>query len=205
MKRIRVVGFDPSLRNWGMASGWFYPDNGDLQIQKVDVTQPVLSTSKQVRQNSDDLESAFQLYKAAKDFAFDAQAVFVEVPVGSQSARAMASYGICIGVLGGLRAAGIPFFELTPTEVKMAAVGSKTATKQQMIDWAVKTQPQANWPGYTKNGERLISAAKGEHMADAIAAIQAGVNSVPFQQLLPFITVTDNLQQATQTKELLQC
>ena len=185
---IRVVGFDPSLRNWGISKGIFVPGTvSQLRIEEVDVINPELPTGKQVRQNSLDLESAKQLCAAALSAAKGAQAIFVEVPVGSQSARAMASYGICVGVLGALRATGIPFFEVTPTEVKMASTGKKTATKQEMIQWAMATHPEANWPVYKQNGELKVSEAKAEHMADATAAIYAGLSCNSFQQLLPFM------------------
>ena len=184
---IRVVGFDPSLRNWGIAEGILDRSSSTLQIQKVSVINPVLPTGKQVRQNSMDLESAKQLCKAALDAAKGAQAIFVEVPVGSQSARAMASYGICVGVLGALRATGIPFFEVTPTEVKVAAVGYKNATKADMIKWATEKHPEANWPTYNERGQTLISEAKAEHMADATAAIYAGLVCNSFQQMRLFL------------------
>ena len=183
-----VVGFDPSLRNWGIAKGVLIPGSSlQLKIDAVDVIQPVLPKGKQVRQNSIDLEAAKQLCDAAWKAAQGAQAIFVEVPVGSQSARAMASYGICVGVLGALRTSGVPFFEVTPTEVKLASHGSKTATKAEMIAWACNTHPEANWPTYQSNGKTHISEAKAEHMADAIAAIYAGIACNSFQQMLPFL------------------
>ena len=184
---IRVVGFDPSLRSWGIAEGFLNRSDSTLQIQKVSVVNPVLPTGKQVRQNSLDLESAKQLCKAALDAAKGAQAIFVEVPVGSQSARAMASYGICVGVLGALRATGIPFFEVTPTEVKVAGPGYKNATKADMIKWATEKHPEANWPTYTQHGKILITEAKAEHMADATAAIYAGLSCNSFQQMRLFL------------------
>lgn len=178
---------DPSLRNWGLAVGHYNLDTKELTIKGLGLTNPVISTGKQVRQNSLDLESALQLYQGAVATARDAHAVFVEVPVGSQSARSMASYGICVGVLGALRAENIPFFEVTPIEVKLASAGSKTATKEQMIQWATKKHPEANWPTYKEKGAVLISEAKAEHMADAVATIYAGIACKTFQQLLPFM------------------
>ena len=186
-KTITVCGQDPSLRNWGIAVGTYNLDTKRITITALSVINAVLSKSKQVRQNSLDLESAYQIYKGASTAAEGAHAVFVEVPVGSQSARAMASYGICVGVLGALRANGIPFFEVTPTEVKLAGAGKKTATKQEMIAWAVAAHPEANWPTYKQNGQILICEAKAEHMADAIAALYAGLSGNTFQQMLPFL------------------
>ena len=185
---ISVVGFDPSLRNWGIAKGVLIPSQKmQLRIDWLDVIQPVLPTGKQVRQNSVDLESAKQLCEGAWKAAQGAHAIFVEVPVGSQSARAMASYGICVGVLGALRTSGVPFFEVTPTEVKLASTGKKTATKAEMIEWGVKQHPEAQWPTYLSNGTIKISEAKAEHMADAIAAIYAGIACNSFQQMLSFM------------------
>ena len=183
---INVVGFDPSLNNWGLSRGVFKLSEGidSLKIERLSVIQPEIPTGKQVRQNSKDIEAAAQLTQGAFEFAKGADAIFVEVPVGSQSARAMASYGICVGVLGALRISGIPFFEVTPTEVKLASFGTKTATKEQMIQWATKKHPEAPWPTYKRVGEVLVSEAKAEHMADATAAIYAGVKSQPFQQLI---------------------
>lgn len=186
-RSITVVGMDPSMRNWGMAMGQYTPKADPLHIKHLWLINPVLPTGKQVRQNSLDLETAFQLYRDAIQFAKQADAVFVEVPVGSQSARAMASYGICVGVLGALRAAGIPFFEVTPTEVKLAGAGRKTATKTDMIEWATARHPEAPWPLYKRNGIQQVSEAQAEHLADAVAAIYAGIASQPFRQVLPFL------------------
>jgi Holliday junction resolvasome RuvABC endonuclease subunit len=192
-KTIKVVGHDPSIRNWGIAVGSFSLDTQKLVIESVHVTNPELSKGKQVRQNSLDIESAVQLYRQAAALVQDAHAVFIEVPVGSQSARAMASYGICVGVLGALRANGIPFFELTPTEIKLAGPGHKTATKQDMIRWAMETHPEAHWPTYRHRGHDAISEAKAEHMADAVATIHAGVSCNAFQQMLPLLAANHTL------------
>lgn len=185
---IHVVGFDPSLRNWGVAQATLtVGPTHTLVLRSVDVITPDLPKGKQVRQNSIDLEAAKQLCLAAIHAAQGARAIFVEVPVGSQSARAMASYGICVGILGALRATGIPFFEVTPTEVKLAGAGKKTASKQEMIQWAMELHPDAGWPTYKQNGKVLVTESKAEHMADATAAIYAGLASTPFQQMVPFL------------------
>lgn len=185
---IEVVGLDPSLRNWGISKGIYNVKTKQLHIYDVSTIQPVLSTGKQVRQNSLDLESAKQLCEAMLKATQGAKAVFVEIPVGSQSARASAAYGLCIGVLGSLRATGIPFFELNPTEVKVASVGYKNATKAEMIQWATTAHPEANWPTYKQHGKDIISAALAEHQADATAAIYAGLASNQFKQIAPFIS-----------------
>lgn len=175
-----VVGMDPSLTNWGLARAHLNPATLEFSVNGLGLIKPHPTKSKQVRQNSKDLKSAEQLAEAAFRAAKEANVVFVEVPVGSQSARAMASYGVCIGVLGALRAWNVPFFEVTPTEVKLATVGKKTASKAEMISWAMQQHPKASWP---LKGDKVI-AGKAEHMADAIGAIQAGVHLPQFKSLL---------------------
>ena len=76
--------------------------------------------------------------------------------------------------------------EVSPDENKKIFTGTKNATKQQMIDTAREMYPDANWPLH--NGK--ISAAKAEHMADAVAAIHAGVQTPVFQNLMRLIQAT---------------
>lgn len=190
--KLILVGMDPSLRNWGLAKGIYDTDTKELQVTFLDVVNPAVPEGKQVRQNSKDLAAAQQLFSAAQLVCNGAHAVFAEVPIGSQSARSMAGYGVCVGVLGALRSLGIPFYEMTPTEVKLAGHGSSTSTKKQMITWAVNAHPEASWPMYQHQGKLQISEAKAEHMADAIGAIHAGVVSNTFQQYLTLIKGKQN-------------
>ena len=99
----------------------------------------------------------------------------------------MASYGVCVGVIGSLRASGLPVFEVSPSEVKLASTGKVTASKSEMIQWAMNKHPEANWPTYVQKGKLLVTTSKAEHQADATAAIYAGVASNTFQQLLPLL------------------
>lgn len=177
--KVPVVGFDPSLRNWGIAESYLDLQTGYLDTPVLSLVQPKDLAGKQVRQNSSDIHLADQLARPVFEVAKKAKVIFVEVPVGSQSARAMASYGICLGILGGIKALGIPFIEVTPTEVKKCFTGNKLATKEEMIAKAVELYPEANFPSY----RREISG-KAEHVADAIAAIHAGVQTSEFQNLM---------------------
>lgn len=176
---------DPSMSNWGYTVGELDPQEGTLTLSDVGVIKPAKITSKQVRQNSKDLDQAEQIIRPLRELLDGADAIFVEVPVGSQSASAMKGYGICIGVLGALRALGYAFVEVTPTDVKLNSVGSKTASKKQMIEWAVDLYPDAPWPRQTIKGVTTVIASKAEHMADAVAAIHAGAITPEFQRMLP--------------------
>lgn len=190
--KIPVVGFDPSLKNWGVAEAELDLESGCLSTPKLSLVNPRddARTKKQVRVNSIDLEKAEQLASGTFAAASRAKVVFVEVPVGSQSARAMASYGICIGILGSLRANGIEIIEVTPSENKKTFTGSKTASKDDMIQKALEWYPDANWPIDTRKGKGGIIMGEAEHMADAIAAIHAGVQTSVFQNLMRLLKTT---------------
>lgn len=178
--RIQVAGMDPSMRHWGSAEATLDMDSGVLDIPVLSLCEPEDIKGKQVRQNSNDLHLAKVLYEYAMPIARRAKVIFVEVPVGSQSAAGMKAYGLCVGVLGALRAEGHEIIEVTATEVKRCFTGDPNATKKQMIAQGVQDYPHANWPRH--NGR--VSESKAEHCADAIAAIHAGVNTPMFQNLV---------------------
>ena len=183
--QIPVLGQDPSLNHWGLATALLDLSTGILTTPSLRLIEPMELKGKQVRNNSNDLYRAEQLANIVIEESRKAKAIFVEVPVGSQSARAMASYGICVGILGAVRALGIPIIEVTATESKVAITGNKNATKQEMIDHAWENYPQSPWLKDVRNGKLI---AKNEHLADAIAAIHAGVNTPEFQKLMRLIS-----------------
>jgi hypothetical protein len=183
---IKVAGLDPSMRNFGMVKGEldiisssFFPD--EIELIKTNTGKD----TKTVRKNSDDLRRASEMYTKMSTFLEDVSLVFVEIPVGSQSARAMASYGMCIGVLASIQGKGL--IQVTPTEVKLAACNKKTATKKEMIAWATNKYPSINWFTRKLHGVQEITGAN-EHIADAIAAVHAGMKTNQFIQLINLLT-----------------
>lgn len=187
MSKMKIIGMDPSLSNFGIAFATL-----DLETMKFTVDELVVARTtpekdkkvrKQVRKNSEDLERARLLYKEAIAATERGTVAFIEVPVGSQSARAMASYGVCIGVIAGV-AETLPVIQVTPTEVKVAGCGIKTATKEEMIEAMMQKYPAAPWPMRKFKGDMVPNAAECEHLADAVAAIEAGLASDEFRQLI---------------------
>ena len=177
-KIITIVGLDPSMNNFGMVKLTMNLDTGELTTPTLFLSESLdQSDSKSVRQNSKDLNTAKKHYHALKEFLIGADLVIAEIPVGSQTARAMASYGMCIGLLASIEASLI---QVTPSEVKIAATNSKTATKAEMIDWAFNKFPNANWTT-TKRSGNLVLTAKNEHLADALAAVYAGLSTSEFK------------------------
>lgn len=179
--QISVTGFDPALRNWGVAKGIYVPLEKKLIITELSVIQPTISEGKNVRTNTKDMEAAQQLTEGAWIASEGSQAIFAEVPHGSQSSRAMVSYGVCVGVLGALQTSGIPFYQVSELEVKQATSGNREAKKEETIAWMMKYHPEAPWPMQKRLGVSSVIASKAEHMADAIGAIYAGIKSKPFQ------------------------
>ncbi len=187
MRKLLVASIDPSLKNFGMSRGYIDIDDDDfpyvIEELRLQESKPDKKTAKVVRKNSDDLLRARALYRGMHDMIKDANIVFVEVPVGSQSARSMASYGICIGLLASI---GKPVIQVTPTEVKLAATGSKTASKQDMIDWATQAYPDANWLTMKRGGKPVLLNSN-EHLADAVAAVHAGILTDQFNQAVAIL------------------
>ncbi|HCW3947857.1 TPA: crossover junction endodeoxyribonuclease RuvC [Acinetobacter baumannii] len=182
-KPLKIVGMDPSLRNWGMSKALYDPESQSLEILEFGLIQPEIPTAKSVRQSEKDILSAYHLFTQAYHFAKDADIVCVEVPVGSQSARALVSYATCTSVIGSLIAMGMNVVAVTPTEVKKV-IGNPQASKHEVIEWVRKLHPLAPFPTYKKSGQVLISEAKAEHLCDSVVAIYAGMRKKRFLQLV---------------------
>lgn len=181
---IPVLGLDPSLRHWGMAEAFLDLSTGILSTPLGSVIEPRDLEGKNIRVNMNDQWLAEQLAIPVIAACRRARAIFVEVPVGSQSARAMASYGICVGVLGAVRSLGIPYFQVSATENKRVFTGNPNATKKQMISQLIEFYPEIILPqGKTKGSV----ADKAEHIADATASIHSGVNTTEFRTVLEIL------------------
>lgn len=139
-------------------------------------------SGKTVRQSSDDYRRARELIKGTNGIldAHGAQFVFAELPSGSQSARALFAFGIVTAVMAGLTP---PLIQVTPREVQIAALGRAGKNKEAIIEWAVAKYPNVGWLTRKLKGE-VILTADNEHMADAVAAIAAGVETVEFAQTM---------------------
>lgn len=169
---IRIIGVDPSLRNMGIATGRLNIETFEWEVDLVQLHKTEKSKIKTVRKSSDDYDRCRILYEALSSAEKKADLAFVEMPIGSQSADAMKSYGACIMAIASLN---IPVIQVTPTQVKVRAVNDKNATKEEMIQWAYSQFPNINW---LRSGKRLIAA--NEHLADACAAINAGLSEDDF-------------------------
>jgi|TARA_R110002074_G_scaffold395660_1_gene584308 Holliday junction resolvasome RuvABC endonuclease subunit len=169
---MRIVSIDPSLRNTALV----YSELTDGVVKVIDsvTIETEKSKLKQVRASSDLIHRCDVLHRHVNKFLekHSPEIIFVETPSGSQSASGMKNYGVSCYMIATLTPRAI---EVTPTEVKKATVGTKTASKHEMIAWAFEKHPEAPW---TLRNE--FPLAKQEHMADAIAIIYAGMITPAF-------------------------
>lgn len=186
LKTFTVMGLDPSLSNLGAVKLSVTLDLADscivtdFKYLSMELSETKPAKKKISNKNVEDLERAHIHKEFLKRMLKDVDFCFVELPTGSQSARAMASYGICIGLFAWVE---VPYFVLTPTELKLAACNRRTATKEEMISWAFKQLPEGDWI----KGNTQVALKKNEHLADALAAIVAGIKSQVFKKSMLFI------------------
>ena len=178
---IRILGIDPALANTGFALAEYNIGTGDLQVRQVDIGKTEKgSDGKQVRKSSDDLRRARVHVLKLRQMISEHKPhlIAAEVPMGAQDARAAFSNGICCGFLASL---DLPLIEVSPNEVKLAAVSDRNATKSKMIEWAVGRWPNAGWKTRKLKGE-IVLLNENEHMADACGTVCAGILTAQFSQ-----------------------
>lgn len=188
-KTITVIGIDPSLRNFGLALAKLNVEDNSFEVYDLILASTEIdkTKAKTVRKNSQDLERARALHHAVCKVLKEHRPAyaFVEVPHGSQSARSMASYGICIGLLSALP---IRMIEVTAGENKVKATSHKTASKEEMIEWATKKFPNAPWLTRTVKGQKVL-VEKNEHLADACGAINAGIDTEEWRNIATVFSI----------------
>ena len=183
---IRVAGVDPAFRNIGIARLLLNTETMALVLQDLRLLTTENQASKTVRKNSDDLRRAMELHSGFIASTKDCSVIFAEVPTGAQSARAALGFGVAIGVLA---SSPIPIIQVQPFETKLATVGTKTASKEEMIEWATEAYPDGPWLTRKFKGKTHFTAAN-EHLADAVAVAHAGIKTDQFRQLVSLLTAT---------------
>lgn len=191
MAKIKVAGLDGSLRNFGVTILEYDTDTEALDVVGVHLIETQKSKDKKVRVSSDNLARSQELNEGVKEAIKDCVVGFAEVPSGGQSYDAVLGFGIVIGIYGGLP---IPLIEVSPSETKKAAVGTRTASKEEIIDWAFTKWPDADW--FTvKRGGQMVPTKKNEHVADGAAIAHAGIRTPQFRQVAA-ITAKSSLRAA---------
>lgn len=190
MAIINLLGIDPSLTNTGYAVVAVDTVTCSIvRVIEVGLEETIPTKQKSVRKSSDDLARARAIVERVRSViaAHNIKVGTSEVPSGAQSANAAKAFGIVIGMLASLP---IPLIEVTPTEVKLATAGTKTADKEDIVRWAVDKEPSVAWPSSrAKNDWEFPSPAggfiskKAEHPADALGTVAAALKTQQFRQL----------------------
>lgn len=168
---FKVVGLDPSLRNFGVAVAEL--DSDGLKINAVDIIKTANHPIKSTKQNVSDINAASVLYNTLLPYIHDADAICIEVPHGSQSSRAMVSYGVCVALIGVLMRTNPQMVYVSANDVKALVRTDKDhkPTKKEVIQWVTDKHPEAPLP------KTLIA----EHCCDAIVAIHAAMQTKQFK------------------------
>lgn len=175
---MKFIAIDSSLANTGIAVGTIGP-TGIIKVEEIHLTETKKSKNKQIRASSDAISRGRQTYNFVQGFIsmHKPAIVFAETPSGSQTSSAMKSYGMTCQLIASLNPAPL---EVTPNEVKIASVGTKTASKDEMMKWAEGLYPNLEWD---RNKDGKLKN-KNEHMADAIAIAYAGLVTPEFSRML---------------------
>lgn len=112
---------------------------------------------------------------------YQVDAIACEMPFISKQLKANFLHGLAMGAIAALN---LPAMLVTPREVK-AAAATKAASKREVTPWALRVtaEDQIPWPtsqvpntlGLSFEGKQV--AAYAVHLADALAAIQAGIRT----------------------------
>jgi len=187
MTKVLIAGLDGSKRNFGVARVLLDIDTLGIEVEDLVLIKTEKSQEKSVRASSDNLVRAQAVVHGIQPALAGCISAFIEVPSGGQSYDAVLGFGIVIGIYASLT---IPTIEVSPAETKLAAVGTKTASKQEMIDWAAEKWPNAPWLRYRQNGKNYKKGEPtldNEHLADALAIVHAGIRTPAFRQTLAIL------------------
>lgn len=180
-----LAGIDMAFAHMGLAlfDAQVHEQGVDFKLLKLElISTDADNAGKVVRKSSTELRRAKELREALYLFCRGADFACAEVPSGSMSASAARALGIAVGVLA---SCPVPIIEVSPKEVKMASVGSATASKDSIIQWATKRWPSDQW--HTAKSKGVVRLTKdNEHMADACAAVVAGTLTEEFKRIIAY-------------------
>jgi Holliday junction resolvasome RuvABC endonuclease subunit len=180
MARVLFAAADPAMVNFGIARLYLDLDTLDITIDDLILLRTENQAGKTVRKNSDDLRRGQELVEGFHLSLQGCACCFAEIPTGAQSARAAFGFGLAVGVLA---SSPVPLIQVQPFETKLATVGTKTASKEEMMEWAYERHPNAPWRTRKFKG-KVVKTNDNEHIADACAIAEAGIKTQQFRQLM---------------------
>lgn len=187
--KIQVTGFDPAGKNFGTATCMVDVDTLSVEVVGLSLIKTKSEKLQGVRKVSDDIRRNKEILAGMHQSCRGSVFAISEIPYFNPSSYPAALWnagGVCMA----LAACTIPLIEVTPQEVKFAATGFRSGDKQEMIDWAVKTYPDAPWITVKRAGKPSLTA-DNEHLADAVAAVHAGLRTAQFATVLQMLRATN--------------
>lgn len=166
MQNINIVGFDPSLRAWGI-SHMTYNNTTGLELKSVGVINTKKEKNSKLSVALQDLNACKILIEGINNNLNNIDIIVIELPIGSQSSAAMKSYSICIALSAYASTHNIPTLFVSPFDVKKV-VGKTNTTKHAIVDWVNNKHPN------------ILSKQlyKSNHEADATVAVYAALNQI---------------------------
>jgi len=147
--------------------GWAVLENGDVIDCNVFRTKET-GRKGAVRVADDNAERVMDLTRRLRDLIREHKIVglLVEMPSGgAQSAKAMASMARSATIAASMAAFfDLPYEWITPADVKVAAAGTRTASKEEVKAGVLRRWPKAKLPK---------PACEWEHVADALGVYLA--------------------------------
>ena len=187
MALIRIAGLDGSKTNFGIALMDLDTETLKMNVRDLILIKTEKDQAKQVRKSSDNLLRAQVIAEGIDEALQGCTIAFFEVPSGGKSYDAVLGFGIVIGLYASIK---IPTAEVSPAETKKAAVGTRTASKEEMVEWAVEKYPNAPWRRQRQNGATFKKGDlmnDNEHLADAVAITHAGLLTPSFKQTVAIL------------------
>ena len=180
--KIKIVGFDPSMSNWGICKATLDIETLEFTVDDLILVETESESKKGVIKQSDDLRRAKIVQEGMLEACADASLAISEIPFCNPAGYAGANFnsGLVTGVLA---SCPLPLIQVFPGEVKMKATGVRSATKGEMIDWAMNRFPNAPWKMRKLKG-KMVPTNANEHLADAVASINAGLDSQQLKQAI---------------------
>lgn len=165
-----ILGVDPGFASLGLAAVELTLQTCAPLAAWVVHTEP--SARKQaVRASEDNVRRCGELATAleAAVTRWSPVALAAETMSWPRNAGSAAKVALCWGVLVAVaHRHGLPLVQASPQDVKRALLGTKTASKEEMI-----AEVERRWPGL----ELSTQATLQEHAADAVAVVVACLDS----------------------------
>jgi Holliday junction resolvasome RuvABC endonuclease subunit len=177
--KIKFLSIDPSLAHTAIVVGELV--DGEINLINWIQIDTEKSKEKSVRSSSDLVSRCSEIYSKVQEVVNqeNAKIIFVETPSGSQSYSGALSYAISCYTIATINPSPI---QVTPIEVKKLTIGTKTASKVEIINYVHK-----KFPKFLKTDKNGNPYKNMEHVADAVCIAEAGLKTKIFNQIKSLI------------------